>query len=113
MKKYGAENYFSASSGGRSLRFTGEHIIGTSVQNPEFSLDTDYVRIKKEIQDIIPIKVDGYLPILETTPVETAAMEKLMSNHTNDTNDDKSLVTLFANVAGIESWRKMISSIRL
>lgn len=54
-RRYGSENVFDVASGGRSLRATGDAIYCTSVTNPKYSADPDYLRIKAELAEAFPV----------------------------------------------------------
>jgi hypothetical protein len=123
IDKYGGENVFDASSGGRSLRYTAEHVYGTSVGNPAFSRDAAYVRIKAEIYRVLPIVLDqpvlpgvpqGYQVAMPDSPQQQAALKRLMGVGKQDADEAKreELEELFSEVGGLAAWRAMISALR-
>lgn len=138
IRKYGGENVFDVANGGRSLRYTGEHIYGTNILNPGYSLDAAYLRIKSEIHKVVqPIKIDFFqadelrsdLMMVPVKDLKTdAALNRLMGvveeirekkdgggeeESEEMTKMREDLEALFLNVGGLEEWRAMISAIHL
>ena len=124
IQKYGGENVFDVASGWRSLRWTAEHVYGTNVQNPAFSSDPVYLRIKAEIYRVLPIHLDqpvlpgmhpGYQVRLPDSPQQQAALKRLMALEPQQDADEakrEELEELFSDVGGLSAWRAMISAIR-
>lgn len=114
INKYGSENVFAAGSGGRSLRYTAEHIYCTSVQNPSYSEDADYMRIKSEILSTVPLSVDA--PIregFEDYIFETVGDDERDAATIRRFLQSSEVEEIFDEVGGVALWRQLLLALRL
>ena len=84
QKKYGTENVFQAMMGGRSLRFTGELIYSTSVQDP--NLIPKHKEMLKLVKESVPRRANE--------------------------SSFKKAAEIFKEVGGFESWLKLLEALK-
>ncbi|KAJ1420486.1 hypothetical protein B484DRAFT_399860 [Ochromonadaceae sp. CCMP2298] len=122
IAKYGSENIFAVSSGGRSLRYTGEQVYGTNILNPEYSKDPDYCRIQAEIRAALPLSEHHTMPgrsgsgemmFAENSDDEVVLGMLMGADWSEGSEASEQVDNLFAEVGGAAIWRQLVGAIRL
>jgi hypothetical protein len=117
ISKYGSENIFAVSSGGRSLRYTAEQVYGTNVLNPEYSKDLDYLRIQAEIRAAVPLSGHHTLPGGggggNRLFAEISDDQRMLGMLLGGSEASEQVEGLCAEVGGAAIWRQLVGAIRL